>query len=194
MAHRRPPSSSGTSRTFETKFDRAEANAPLETNQQHTREGSAMTITGGEQSKVTKLGSHHYGRAGLLNLFPGFGLGYRALHRRTAFRTSVGSWLVMTAIGIVSGFLNPGASAFSLQEALTVGVIAALMAWALVAVISADHLLIASIMQGWRTKGAWSRLAAIMRMSVVLMGSFIYFVAAALAAAIVGALGFGGFM
>ena len=139
-----------------------------------------------ERDTFEGLGSQNYARAGLLNLFPGFGLGYSVLRRRTAFRTCLSFWLVLSAIGVVAGLVNPGASAFSPRETLSVIMIAALMSWALIAVISADHLLIAAMMRDWRTKGAWSRLAVIMGTSAVLIGSLIY-----LAGAVAGATALG---
>ena len=40
--------------------------------------------------------------AALLNLFPGFGLGYRLVRRRTAFRVTLIAWALLIALSVAS--------------------------------------------------------------------------------------------
>ena len=117
-----------------------------------------------------------YTVAGLVNLFPGFGLGYLVLHRRTQFKFSIATWFLLTLFGIFIGWTVVGLSGlFESRLALLLYVgIPALISWSLVAAITASHLLIAAMTRNWEVQGAWSRLGAIMGVPAVLIGSLIY--------------------
>jgi hypothetical protein len=109
----------------------------------------------------------HYALAGLLTLFPGFGLGYLVLHRGTPFQNSIATWLVLSVIGFFMVWTEVGLSTLSVS-------ITVLLSWSLVAEITASHLLIAAMTQDWVVMGAWSRLGAIMGVLAVPIGSLIY--------------------
>ena len=119
----------------------------------------------------------HYALAGLLNLFPGFGLGYLVLHRRTQFQNSITAWLVLSMIGFFMVWSDGGLSPVSIG-------ITVLLSWSLVSEITASHLLIAAMTQDWVVMGAWFRLGAIIGVLAVLIGSLIYLLGLAIAAAI----------
>ncbi len=94
--------------------------------------------------------------AGLLNLLPGFGLGYLVSHRHTQFKISIATWFLLSLFGIfiewtIAGLPPPP---FSLGILLLYVGIPALISWSLVAVITGSQLLIASMTRDWEAKGA----------------------------------------
>jgi tetratricopeptide (TPR) repeat protein len=114
-----------------------------------------------------------YLRAGLRNLFPSFGLGYLVLHRRTQFKISIATWFVLFLIGFLLLWTDVGLWSGVGLSPLSVS-ITALLSWSLVALITADHLLIATMTREW----------VVMGVLAVLIGSLIYLLGLAIVAVI----------